>query len=207
MKNAAAGLLVTLGLLVCSKAHAEPSRSAATEGAQAKTAALRDDLSSGQAPKAATPLQGIAADAPTGLTLFNAADGDHDGSVSYRELSAVVRTSITRRIQVRFRQLDRNHDGRITRREVNKMTAARFARFDVNHDGMFTSTELARAMTEPVTVRLHDVYARLDTDGNGALSMAELAPRPKQQPVMVASVSKDPGHKVTDVAKRTSTVH
>ena len=174
MKNAAAGLLVTLGLLVCSKAHADPSsRNAAS---------------------------------PPGHTLFGAADGDRNGRVSYRELAAVVRSSISRRIQARFRQLDRNHDGRVARREVNKMTAERFARFDVNHDGAFTLTELAHAMTEPVALRLHEVYARLDVDRDGALSMAELAPQQKQKPVMVARVSKDPGRKVAEVAKRNSTV-
>jgi Ca2+-binding EF-hand superfamily protein len=174
MKNAAAGLLVTLGLLVCSKAHAEPTSRNATS--------------------------------PTGHTLFGAADGDRNGRVSYRELATVVKSSIARRIQARFRQLDRNHDGLCTRREVNKMVAARFARFDLNGDGAFTLAELTHAMTDPVALRLHEVYARLDVDGDGALSMAELAPQPKQKAVAVARVSKDPGHKVAEVAKRTSTV-
>ena len=205
MKNAAAGLLVAMGLFVCSKAHAEPSsRSAASEGARAKTVALRGEAKTGETP---APVVEAPAVEPS-LTLFHVSDGNRDGSVSYGELAAVVRNSIARRIKARFHQLDRNHDGRVARREVNKMNAARFARFDVNRDGVFTLAELAHVMTHEAGVRLRDVYARLDGDRDGRLSMAELAPQPKQPArTVVAKVGKDAGRKVAEVAKRVSTVH
>jgi Ca2+-binding EF-hand superfamily protein len=207
MKNAAAGLLVALGLCTCFRASADPRRTA-NEGSQAKTSALRGEQNAAQAVKTTPAVETLGVETPPAATLFAAADDNGDGSVTYRELAAVVRNSIARRIKARFHQLDRNRDGRCTRSEVNKMTAARFARFDLNHDGAFTVAELAHVMTHEVTVRLQQVYARLDGDQNGRLSMAELKLQPKAQPAAVAArVSSDPGRKTADVAKRPATVH
>jgi|RhiMethySRZTD1v2_1073278.scaffolds.fasta_scaffold06878_15 Ca2+-binding EF-hand superfamily protein len=110
--------------------------------------------------------------------LFGRADLDRDGSVSFGEFATIAGGSLERRILKRFHQLDRNHDGRCTRSEVNKMSAARFERFDLNHDGAFTQKELAVVMTRELTARLEQVYARLDVDRDGRFSLAELTPAP-----------------------------
>ncbi len=110
--------------------------------------------------------------------LFGYADVNRDGSVSFGEFATVARGSLERRILKRFHQLDRDHDGRCTRSEVNKMSQARFERFDLDHDGAFTQKELAVVMTVELTARLEQTYARLDVDHDGRFSLAELTPAP-----------------------------
>ena len=120
--------------------------------------------------------------------LFAHADEDHDGSVSFGEFANVVQESLARRITKRFKQLDRNHDGRCSRAEVNKMSLARFQRFDLDHDGSFTAAELAVVMKRELTSRLDQAYLRLDVDRDGRFSVAELTPaRLPSVPIVVAS--------------------
>lgn len=108
--------------------------------------------------------------------LFAASDANHDGVVTYGEFANVARSGIARRVLVRFHELDRNHDGRVSRSEVNLMSAERFARFDVDHDGFFTVRELSAAMTRELDAQLPQVYARLDVNHDGRFTVAELTP-------------------------------
>jgi Ca2+-binding EF-hand superfamily protein len=198
----AAGLLIATGFLtIASHGLAEPSsRSAANESARAKRIDL-DGARDVAQPSRTAP--SVKKEDPAPLTLFAAADRDRNGSVSYGEFGAVVRESIARRVAARFRQLDRNHDGRCTRSEVNKMSAARFARFDSNRDGFFTIAELSRVMTQELTGRLDQVYARLDRNRDGRFSVAELTPQPQQPaPAAVAQRKSAAGRKTTEVARR-----
>ena len=125
---------------------------------------------------------------PAPVALVASADRDSDGSVSFGEFSTVVYKSIARRVDKRLRQLDRNHDGRCTRGEVSKMTAARFARFDLNRDGAFTAVELATVMQREVAERLARLYVRLDVNRDGRFSVAELTPAPKPEAPKVAAL-------------------
>ena len=134
--------------------------------------------------------------APVSNAVWTAADRDGDGSVSFGEFANVVNESIGRRVATRFRQLDRNQDGRCTRAEVNKMGVERFARFDLDNDGLFTAAELAGVMREQVAGRLQQLYVRLDLDRNGSFSVAELTP-PARTPA-----SKTASGKVAVVARR-----
>lgn len=126
------------------------------------------------------------ADAASAARALHArADKNSDGSVTYAELSLLVHDSVARQIQKRFKQLDRNRDGRCTRAEVNKMDPARFARFDLDRDGAFTRAELAQVMRAQVTERLRRVYVALDLDRDGRITLAEVEPAPK--PVVVVA--------------------
>src|SRR5262245_21769917 len=114
------------------------------------------------------------AESSAAQALLQRADQDGDGRVSYREFSKLVRESVDKQVAKRFRQLDRNGDGRCTRAEVNKMDATRFARFDLNHDGAFTQAELTRVIERQLSPRLVQLHNALDRDGDGSLSVAEL---------------------------------
>lgn len=121
--------------------------------------------------------------------LFALADRNGDGSVSYDEFASIARESVVRRVAARLRQLDRNHDGRVTRDEVNKMSAARFARFDLDHDGAITVAELGMFMTSELEGQLPQIYARLDVDHDGRFTVAELTPHKSASPAPATRVA------------------
>jgi hypothetical protein len=182
----AAGLLAATGLLVTAsysfgkppaRKSMPPVVKKTTQSKSAKSTDVDDATKSD--PEAAIP---------TGTHVWTAADRDADGAVSFGEFATVVNDSITRRVQKRFRQLDRNGDGRCTRAEVNMMAVERFARLDTNHDGVFTVHELAGVMRDQVAARLQDLYVRLDLDKNGSFSVAELTPPAKKPAVRGAPV-------------------
>jgi Ca2+-binding EF-hand superfamily protein len=135
-------------------------------------------------------------------TLFAIADTNRDGSVSFGELATVVNSSIARRLEKRFRQLDLNHDGRCTLAEVNKMSAARFARFDLDGNGHFTLGELTTAMKRAVSTRLNELRVILDRNRDGRFSLAELVTT-KPSPQKVAERAPAP-RKSVEVAKRSA---
>jgi Ca2+-binding EF-hand superfamily protein len=151
------------------KGHQSAKRASAAAGAGAQS--KRVEALGGVRPKdGGEPRPG---------SLFSYADRDADGSVSFGEFAGVVHESIARRVAKRFRQLDRNHDGRCTRAEVNKMIQARFLRFDLNRDGYFTASELAVVMKRELAAHLEQTYARLDVNRDGRFSLAELTPARK----------------------------
>jgi hypothetical protein len=179
----AAGLLVASGLLLTASYSfgKPPAKGVAPAANNART-----KVTSAPAEKA---LEAPAAPE----VVWAAADRDADGSISFGEFADVVNQSIARRVEKRFKQLDRNHDGRCTRAEVNKMLGGRFARFDLNRDGAFTAAELARVMQSEVASRLKTLYVSLDLDRNGSFSVAELtppAPQPEAKPRKAAVVAK-----------------
>jgi hypothetical protein len=102
--------------------------------------------------------------------LVAAADADGNEQVNAGELLAVVRRYVRKQVEVRFRRLDRNHDGRVTRSEVPRMDAARFTRLDADANGAFTVVELERTMQHQAATRCRAVFARLDVDRDGELS-------------------------------------
>ena len=181
-----AGLLVATGLLVtASYSFGKPPAPKGVVPAAKKSAQAKAKSKSTQSGGADVK----ELEATAGSVVWAAADRDGDGAVSFGEFATIVNDSIARRVATRFRQLDRNKDGRCTRAEVNKMTAERFARFDANHDGVFTAAELASVMREQLTGRLQDLYVRLDVDKNGSFSVAELTP-PAQSPAAKTSAGK-----------------
>jgi hypothetical protein len=157
--------LLTLGVCAFSV------RAAAEPGAR-KPSALAKTMAPSRAKTAApSPPE---EETGTYTRLLLAADADHDARVSASELERFVLGAVQRQVTVRFQRLDRNGDGKVAVREVPSMAPERFRRFDANGDGSFTATELARVLLEQATVRCHAVLARLDHDGDGALSTADV---------------------------------
>jgi hypothetical protein len=160
MRKPVSALAITCFLGICPKALAESGKTPPPPKAGASAAKEADSAD--------------AIEITTSRVLFDAADRDADGTVTFGEFAALVEDSVTRRVAERFKQLDRNRDGFCARSEVNKMSSARFARFDRNRDGFFTMTELGNALKAQLTGRLAQVYAKLDLDRDGRFSVAEL---------------------------------
>ena len=94
---------------------------------------------------------------------FDRMDANNDGVVSYREYEVPV-SGDTR--SLRFRELDRNRDGMLTRAEwpTDRVT---FDTLDRNRDGRLTSYEFADIRG------LDDRFYRLDRDRDGMLERGE----------------------------------
>lgn len=107
--------------------------------------------------------------------LMGALDIDRDGVVSRTELWIGVRSHISQRCKVRFGEMDRDADGRVTRSEAPGLSAARFARYDADGNGVLTLAELDAHMVRCAWSRLPVLMARIDTDGNGSCCKDELA--------------------------------
>ncbi len=133
--------------------------------------------------------------------LLALADANRDGSATYAELSSFVSARIQRRVAARHAQLDRDHDGRVTRAEVGKMDSARFARFDLDRDGAFTAVELSRVMALETASRLELAFAKLDTDGNSRCDLAELEQHRAAVLVAEAAAAEQKDSKRTEQAK------
>lgn len=106
--------------------------------------------------------------------LVAAADTDGDQQVNVAELEHFVQRYVQKQVEARFRRLDRNGDGRVTRAEVPKMDSERFSRFDLDRDGSFTVFELERVVQDQTTRRCRAVFARLDLDRDGELSVSDV---------------------------------
>ncbi len=77
-----------------------------------------------------------------------------------------------------FADLDADGDGNLTVAEFKAQAAARFAEADTNGDGVLTVEELTAAAAARAAERAATMIARMiefrDTDGDGALSQAEM---------------------------------
>ncbi len=81
-----------------------------------------------------------------------------------------------------FEQIDANGDGTITKEEVLAFRQSRIAGLDANKDNKITADELSARMmqnaAQMIQQRSAQMVARLDVDGDGALSVEELAAGP-----------------------------
>ena len=103
--------------------------------------------------------------------VVGVADADGDARVTGAELEAFVLASVAREVASRFQRLDRNHDGQITRAEVPTMAPARFERFDLNGDARLVASEVGSVVQRQALSRCRDVFARMDLDRNGVISL------------------------------------
>jgi Ca2+-binding EF-hand superfamily protein len=78
--------------------------------------------------------------------------------------------------------IDADKDGKISKDEMTAYHEARVAGVDANKDGKLSADELAamhlQEMTDAVKTMAGRMIERLDTDGDGLLSAAEMASRP-----------------------------
>ena len=81
-----------------------------------------------------------------------------------------------------FEKVDADKDGKVTKAELDAYRAAESTAMDANADGKLSVEELTAAqlarMTERATAMATKMVENLDTDGDKALSAAELAARP-----------------------------
>jgi len=81
-----------------------------------------------------------------------------------------------------FETVDADKDGKVTKAELDAYRAAESTAMDANADGKLSVEELTAAqlarMTERATAMATKMVENLDTDGDKALSAAELAARP-----------------------------
>jgi YD repeat-containing protein len=94
---------------------------------------------------------------------FDAMDLNNDGLLTYNEYVSPVDDDLR---SVRFRDLDRNRDGRLTRAESG-LDRSTFGLLDRNNDGRVTREEFRD------TRGLDDRFSRLDRDRDGRLERRE----------------------------------
>ena len=78
--------------------------------------------------------------------------------------------------------MDADKDGKVTQAEMNAYRAGRTAAIDANSDGFLSADELTamqlKAMESQAAAGATAMIARLDTDADGKVSVAEMAARP-----------------------------
>lgn len=81
-----------------------------------------------------------------------------------------------------FDQLDADKDGKVTAAEIEAARTARVTAADANKDGLMSADELAAMhlaeMTERANAMAAEMISRMDSDGDGLLSVAEMAAGP-----------------------------
>jgi len=75
-----------------------------------------------------------------------------------------------------FQELDANNDGTVSAEEFNNRQD-RFARADADGNGLLTAEEMMATGREREERRVARMIERLDSDGDGALSQAEIEDR------------------------------
>lgn len=78
------------------------------------------------------------------------------------------------RMQQRFERLDLNSDGKVTREEMTRHRADRLKSADRNDDGLVSKEEFSTAMLARMREHLERRFAKMDADGDGSLSDAEI---------------------------------
>ena len=107
---------------------------------------------------------------------FDAIDTDKNGMITLQEFEAAMKGLHRRRHSV-LAHLDKDGDGLISRDEAQAAPrlARHFNEIDANKDGFLSKDELAAART-----KLRDtIFARIDTDADGRISLDEAARFPR----------------------------
>lgn len=78
----------------------------------------------------------------------------------------------------RFKAMDKNGDGKISAAESEAHHSAKLMAADLNGDGKMTFDEMKDAREKRREQRAKEFFKTLDTDGDGAVTEAELKARP-----------------------------
>lgn len=103
-----------------------------------------------------------------------------------------------------FAAIDSNHDKVLSPDEVKAFIASKVDGLDANHDGFLTADEIAAQGTKlfkaRVTAQAEAMVKKLDTDGDGKLSLAELDARPMPMQGLIDRMLKAGNGKITKEA-------
>lgn len=101
---------------------------------------------------------------------FSKLDTNRDGSGSRSEFDAYMKQAV-------FAQIDANDDAKVTMEEWQsfnpKVSSDKFRRTDPNRDGVIDRREANAAFDREGS--LTTLFGKIDTDGNGSLSRAEVS--------------------------------
>jgi Ca2+-binding EF-hand superfamily protein len=108
------------------------------------------------------------------------ADADKDGAVSFDEFATGPRQFRARRVEVEFKALDADGDGKLTKAEIDAARGKPMLLLiaDADKDGAVTKEELARAFAARGDAHRRGavgerIFAALDADNDGKISAAE----------------------------------
>jgi Ca2+-binding EF-hand superfamily protein len=103
------------------------------------------------------------------------ADANKDGAVTLDEFQARPRQFLVRRVEVEFKALDADSDGKLTKAEVDAARGKPMLLLiaDANKDGAVTKEELAKSYARRGGRVSERIFAALDADKDGKISAAE----------------------------------
>ncbi len=103
------------------------------------------------------------------------ADANKDGAVTLEEFAARPRQFLVRRVEVEFKALDSDGDGKLTKAGIDAARGKPLLLLiaDANKDGVVTKDELAKAFASRGSQVSDRVFEALDTDHDGKISAAE----------------------------------
>mgnify|MGYP003657248245 FL=1 len=73
-----------------------------------------------------------------------------------------------------FDRIDADKDGKVTQAEIDRARADNIAKFDANNDGVLQLEEYKGLWLEHMNRRMVDGFQRLDDDGDGKVTDAEM---------------------------------
>ncbi|MCR9125159.1 MAG: calcium-binding protein [Rhodobacteraceae bacterium] len=90
-----------------------------------------------------------------------------------------------------FDQIDTDGDGALSQSEMQAVARLRFEAADTDADGTLSAAEIETAMKGPMARRAARMIDRRDSDGDGRLSIDEMAPPPDRMARGFARLDQD----------------
>ena len=100
-----------------------------------------------------------------------------------------------------FKQIDTNGDGTLDQAELGSLEASQAAKADADGDGKITLSELKGTRKRMTDAGAQKLFARLDTDQDGTLTVAELS-RAGEQRIARLDTNKDGKIEASELPRR-----